>query len=275
MSKWNDHLQALAAHLDEIKTTLGPEEEPKFITIYNQLEELAQKDPVEPDAIHNHIYQMYNDFPAVEDFLRKVEPELFIPGTAETAPVELAPVRPIPKVPQGEVTPPVEEAPGEAPTPAQPQPQVTPPVEVERSQTESELLKFKEYVTAIVAGLLVLATICLTFYTVWQAGDNSKISQSKDILMLFLGPFGTVLGYYFGRVPADARAAQAQQGMAQAAAHVEQINAKAIQVAEQAEELTGELEKPPGVRGMAAVSAEKAQRLRADTRELIRLARRR
>jgi hypothetical protein len=55
--------------------------------------------------------------------------------------------------------------------------------------------------------------------------------------MLMLGLAGVVVGYYFGRVPADARAAQAQDQANAATAQTEQVNAQAQAIAGQVEQV--------------------------------------
>lgn len=274
MSQWNDHLEAMGSHLEEIKKALGPQEK-EFEERYQQLSSAAAEASVDPKDMEQRLNQMYADFPVVGQFLKQADPKLFEIGPAEPPPEELATVQAIQNPPQEEVAPLVEKPPPAVTTSASTPAQVTPPVEIAQSKTESGLQIFKEIVTAVLAVTLVIFTLVMAYHTMNLAGDNNKISQAKDILMLLLGPFGTALGYYFGRLPADARAAQAQQQAAQAATQVEQVNAKAIQIAEQTEDLTGELQRAPGVRGTVTPAMEKVQHLRAETRELFRLARRR
>jgi hypothetical protein len=274
MYQWDDHIKAIERHLEEINKALGPQEQ-EFKDHYQQILDAAAKDSIEPKDLEQQIIRLYGDFPALEEFLKQAEPKLFENSTPGSPPEELAPVHPINEPPQEEAAPEVAKSPPEITPSVQPQLQVPPPLEVEQSKTESGLQVFKEIVTAFLAVILVIFTLVMAYHTMGLAGDNSKISQAKDILLLLLGPFGTVLGYYFGRLPADARAAQAQQQAARTAVQAEQVNAQAIQVAERAEELTGELEKSAGVRGLPSPAVERAQHLRLESRELLRLARRR
>jgi hypothetical protein len=274
MNQWNDHIQAIAGHLEEIKQTLGLKDQ-EFKDQYQQLLNTTSKNSIEPKDIEQQLIRLYADFPALAEFLKQAEPQLFKNGNPEFPPEELAPVQPINEPPQQEVPPKPANSPSQTTPPVQPQSQVPPPLESSQSKTESGLQVFKEVVTGFLAAVVVIFTLFMANHTMGLAGDNTKISQAKDILMLLLGPFGTVLGYYFGRLPADARAAQAQQQAARTAVQAEQVNAQAIQVAERAEALTGELEKAPGVRGLPSPTDEKAQQLRLEIRELFRLARRR
>jgi hypothetical protein len=99
------------------------------------------------------------------------------------------------------------------------------------------LQRFKEIVTAILGIAIVAFTLILAWqaFSVLRTGDTfdeKKMSAAKDILLLLLGLSGVVIGYYFGRVPADARAAQAQQQANEATGQAEQVTAQARSVAD-------------------------------------------
>lgn len=55
-----------------------------------------------------------------------------------------------------------------------------------------------------------------------MAGDPTRMGDAKDLLTFLSSFAGVVVGYYFGRVPADARTAQAQQQIGQAVSEKEQ-----------------------------------------------------
>lgn len=93
---------------------------------------------------------------------------------------------------------------------------------------------FKEIVTALLAFVLIWYTLRLADRTLVYVGDTQKMSDAKDILLLLVGLVGVVLGYYFGRIPADARAAQAQQEATDASVKAEIVTDKAEQIAEKA-----------------------------------------
>lgn len=76
---------------------------------------------------------------------------------------------------------------------------------------EQRMQRFKEWVTAILAFLLVASTTWLTYLTFSMAGQADKMQDATGVLSLMFGLAGVVVGYYFGRVPADARAAEAHQ----------------------------------------------------------------
>ena len=94
------------------------------------------------------------------------------------------------------------------------------------------------------------------FYLVPLLGSADKMTQGKELLSILTGLFGVVLGYYFGRIPADARAAQAQVQAAkavqqgeQAAAHSDMVSGRAEELADQAKELVVQAQIAPTTRG--------------------------
>jgi hypothetical protein len=138
------------------------------------------------------------------------------------------------------------------------------------------LQAFKEIVTAVLGLMLVGWTVFLTQRTFTYVGDPAKIADAKDVLLLALGLAGVVVGYYFGRVPADMRATQAQQQANAATTHAEEIRSQAQQTAEQIDQLLDSIPAPTSVvdRDLAAgpthdVSAE-LRRLRDDLRRTAR-----
>jgi hypothetical protein len=76
---------------------------------------------------------------------------------------------------------------------------------------ELRMQRFKEWVTAILAFLVVASTTWLTYRTFYMAGQAEKMKDAMGVLSLMFGLAGVVVGYYFGRVPADARAIEAHQ----------------------------------------------------------------
>jgi hypothetical protein len=80
-------------------------------------------------------------------------------------------------------------------------------VEKKSRTTAEELQVFKEKVTAII-GIVIVA---FTLFFVLLAFFGKYAANAKDILLFMEGLVGVVLGYYFGRVPAEARAQQAEK----------------------------------------------------------------
>ena len=86
----------------------------------------------------------------------------------------------------------------------------------EEAKSAAQQQWLKEIVTAILGIGIVAYTLYMTYRAFAMAGDPTRMGDAKDLLAYLSGFTGLVLGYYFGRVPADARTAQAQQQMGQA-----------------------------------------------------------
>lgn len=80
----------------------------------------------------------------------------------------------------------------------------------------------KEIVTAVLGIGIVAYTLYMTYRAFGMVGDTTRMGNAKDLLTYLSGFAGVVVGYYFGRVPADARTAQAQQQIGQAMSGKEQ-----------------------------------------------------
>jgi len=65
---------------------------------------------------------------------------------------------------------------------------------------------FKEVVAAFIALLIVGSTVVLSFVAVAQVGHSQQMQDAMDLLAAMSGLVGVVLGYYFGRVPAERHA---------------------------------------------------------------------
>lgn len=99
----------------------------------------------------------------------------------------------------------------------------------------------QEITTTVIALVIVSITTWMIYSTFSNLGDmhshagapgidQEAYGRSKDILSLALGLFGTVTGYYFGRVPAEKQADAArhsadvaQQGQAAAESKTQQL----------------------------------------------------
>lgn len=102
-------------------------------------------------------------------------------------------------------------------------------------KVEDFITIFKEVVTAIIAILLVATTVRMLWVSLQLVGDEMRINQARELIMVMTGLVGAVIGYYFGRIPADARAAQAQQQAQQAAEERTEISVQAEALAESVE----------------------------------------
>lgn len=117
-----------------------------------------------------------------------------------------------------------------------------------------DLAVVKETVATIIALLVTVLTMWMLYSTYIDAGEKLQVTEQnlrqdevykeneklrlerqssrKDVLLLSLGLFGTVMGYYFGRVPAERRAEKAEDS----AERSESTARKAVQTATQAEQ---------------------------------------
>jgi hypothetical protein len=68
----------------------------------------------------------------------------------------------------------------------------------------------KEVLTGFLGTLIVLVTLIVVIITIASVNNPAAFSSGKDLLLFMNGLVGVVLGYYFGRVPADVRADKAE-----------------------------------------------------------------
>ena len=90
---------------------------------------------------------------------------------------------------------------------------------------EMRMQVVKEVVTAGLAFLLIGFTLVTAFRVMNMAGDEAKMKDAMSVLTLLFGLAGVVIGYYFGRIPSDARAAQAQQAAQDASKEMGRMDA--------------------------------------------------
>jgi hypothetical protein len=111
----------------------------------------------------------------------------------------------------------------------------------------------KEIVTSLLAvsiAAVALILLMLTFIDAGKTGSSADLfGREKDVLQFVLPFLGTVLGYYFGRVPAERRAESAEQSASGAQQHAESLQQSTVRA--EAERATAQ---------------QQAQQLSADTR---------
>ncbi|MCB0214523.1 MAG: hypothetical protein KDJ52_34605 [Anaerolineae bacterium] len=93
-----------------------------------------------------------------------------------------------------------------------------------RSTQDSALRRFREYVAAGIAVIIVLGTVLMMIVAL-QATSNAEspeqFAQVKDLLLIINPLLGVVVGYYFNKVSTEARAENAE-----ATAHTAVITAQ-------------------------------------------------
>jgi hypothetical protein len=96
-----------------------------------------------------------------------------------------------------------------------------------RMAAGSGLQTFREIVAGLLALGVVATMLLVAFRTLGQIGDSAKVQQTKDLLTVLLGPAGVVLGYYFGRGPAETAATHASKRADDAQADRDAVRARA------------------------------------------------
>jgi len=125
----------------------------------------------------------------------------------------------------------------------------TNPERPKKAWTPEKIIQlFKEIFTAILGLIIVVCTIYFAYKTFQYVGQV-QMDDAKDILMLMLGIAGIVIGYYFGRVPADARSTQAQEQAIAATSWTERVSIQTRKIADDVDEVKNDLgEAVPGTR---------------------------
>jgi hypothetical protein len=125
---------------------------------------------------------------------------------------------------------------------------------------------FKEVITALLALVIIGVTAALAVRSFDMAGNTGKMGDAKDLLTLMLGVAGVVVGYYFGRVPGDARAAQAASRAEAAVGQREQMKAKARIIADNMDDaMTGSTQGAAG-NGQPPVDHSKMRAIQSELR---------
>lgn len=89
----------------------------------------------------------------------------------------------------------------------------------------------REWTTTAIAGIVVVVTMVIL---AWTFTGATTFQEHKDILTLALPILGSIIGYYFGRVPAERRAEAAEGKLDDAQANAKSANATASQAQQQA-----------------------------------------
>lgn len=99
----------------------------------------------------------------------------------------------------------------------------SPDVKKDSWTPEQFMQLLKEVVSAALGIFLVVYTVLMANDAFGMVGDTTRLSNAKDLLLLLISLTGVVLGYYFGRVPADARATQAMKQATVATANAHEL----------------------------------------------------
>jgi hypothetical protein len=271
-----DMLAAIRDSRDEIQDALDPEELAAFTRRRDEFGARARtsEGPDGMEELAAEVRALIDDYPAVRLVLQRHAPDLMEPsvGSGRREPAAAAKGPPDDRDDTSSRHTTVADSPPtpETATPIQGEVQST---TNERSRARSgapgsawtpevKLQALREAIAGAIGVVILGVTVYLAVLTFQRAGDQAKLTDSKDILQLMLGLAGVVLGYYFGRIPGDARAAQAQDQAISASEHAARVAAKG-------EELATRVDQAVATRGAASdEDAAAIQQLRAELRAL-------
>jgi hypothetical protein len=133
---------------------------------------------------------------------------------------------------------------------------------------ELQIQLFKEIFTAVLAFVIIGITAVLAYRSFNMAGDTQKMGDAKDLLTIMLGVAGVVVGYYFGRVPSDARAAQAASRADAAESHRDQIKSTAKDLADDMDDVMAESTRSTTRNGQPSADHSQMRAIRDKLRDL-------
>lgn len=262
-------IRLIQSQSGRLRTALAADDWEEFDRRLAEVIDRAKQRPSEDIRIGEDLIALVGDYPAVAALLNRENPSLFPDPNKPTAPpnpvtprvdetgTTRADIADKARSPAASSHP--EHGPPEPATPSTaasaPDPNMTdsaslaaqgwpampaniqPPAQ-DRSWTPDQWLQLiKELVAATLGVLLVSYTVYAAQKSFNVAGDQTKGAYAKDILTILVGLAGVVLGYYFGRTPADARAAQAGKQAQQATTQAEAVKAKGDEIAAQLDNL--------------------------------------
>ena len=283
MQTAQDLITLIEPRMAELRAALTPAQRKSFEDGYYALTD-ALTAGEDSNKVAQDLLALVRKYPRAAKLLQLDEPappmetaalDGFADGEGIPPPLEPPAVtQPAIVMPQLGVKPMTETPPTPVPAPVQPRNGIS---------AETFITIFKEAVTAIIALLLVWTTIRVITSLIGFVGDETRMTQAKDLLSVLTGLMGVVLGYYFGRIPAEAHAAQAQEQANQAVAQGEQARARSDVISERAEELADQasdlaagMQNAPLARGQGSTQGNTNEVLKqwvADVNELRRMAR--
>ncbi len=111
------------------------------------------------------------------------------------------------------------------------------------------LSRFREGVAALIAVVVVVASLTLLFLGFRHIGEKEQFDRAKDLLLIINPVLGVVIGYYFNKVSTEARAENAESTARHATADLrkatderQQVQQLAFAAKADAEETRGALE---------------------------------
>ena len=261
----NDIMSKLDEYHDECAAALNPSDLAMFDEARMALAARiagAAADDGELEAVTGEVLALLQEYPKVDTILRRRAPQLFpapqpeeadIPGQTDLSSTQSA------QPASGQTNPsnPPVSSPPQAAQPASGQTNPSCPARprpllpASNGHPSSISRRSRRFATAAIGIIVIGFTAYLALRSVDVAGDGAKSADVQNVLTLMLGLAGVVLGYYFGRIPAEAQATQARKEASTAAAGAEEVGIRAEALADEtaralsSEELTRGAALPP------------------------------
>jgi hypothetical protein len=132
---------------------------------------------------------------------------------------------------------------------------------------DASLRRFREYVAAGIALLVVLGTFGMLIAAFWYIDSNETFARVKDLLLI-VNPFlGVVIGYYFNKVSTEARAESAENTARTATASAQQAVTRAEVAENTAQTAQADAQMAAAARDAAASKAQTAVATLSDVQE--------
>lgn len=135
----------------------------------------------------------------------------------------------------------------------------SPPAPAFPPEAKTDGLAWLREVTTTTLAVLVVAVclglLCLTF----AAAGKPDFAQKKDVMLYGLTILGTVVGYYFGRVPAERRAEASEETAKQAQGTASDATTAAAQAQQQASQSAQATDEAAKKLAAAKAGVEKAK----------------
>jgi hypothetical protein len=133
--------------------------------------------------------------------------------------------------------------------------------------TDQQLRRFREYVAASIACVIVLGTVIMSALAFVYAGSSENFARAKDLL-LFINPFvGVVIGYYFNKVSTEARAENAEATARVATVTAQQAGAQSAAATAEAEQAHAAADEAAEARAAAEEQKQEALTVLTDVAE--------
>jgi hypothetical protein len=293
-------MKAIQSHEKELHDALGPDDSVTFEKRYKELFQMVRDHPDQSDEVYDQLKNLINSYPAASRVLQQEIPTLLDdPEAIPTKPSNNFSGQLQPKSNDSKsenVEAPIDttikstqtgntisksssltSAEASFDRPEAKQANTIDTRQHRRSRSgeqqwapEQVIQLVKEVVTALMGLLIVGYTLYLTNAVLGFAGDARKLPDAKDLLLLLLSLAGVVIGYYFGRIPADARATQAQRQANEATVKAVRIGTKAGEIARTLDAVVNQtaFTRGAGYEAIDTTTIEKLRNLQDELREL-------